>query len=84
VLPEVIALRVRVGYLRLADAENPTRQLRIGQQRPSKFSPVRTLAARNDVVDRRERQILMIEVTVKHAEALIPASWRKPQNERYR
>ncbi len=68
-LPEVIALRVGIAYLRRADAENSLGQPRIRQQRPTQFRPIRPLAARDDVVNRREGQVLVIQVAVKHAKA---------------
>lgn len=66
VQPEVAPLRVGVGGVGPTHALDLLQQRAIGQGRATQFGPVLPPAAPDHVVDRGEREVLMIEMSVEH------------------
>lgn len=65
-VPEMVALRVRVGDVCRADAQDLLAHQWIGQHRRAQRGPIRAFAAGDDVVDRGQGEFLVVEVTVVH------------------
>ena len=62
--PEVVTLRVRVGNVLPADLYYLIEQRRVVEQRATQILPVPAPTAGDDVVNRRTRKTLVIEVSV--------------------
>jgi len=67
----MVALRVRIGHVRLADAQHLLEQRSISQRGLAQLGPIPPLAVGDDVVDGGQRELLVGEVTVLHG-AIIP------------
>ncbi len=62
----MVALSVGIPDISETDALDPVRQGYIGAQGSAQIGPVGPAAARDHVVERRERVALVVEVTVAH------------------
>lgn len=62
----MITLGIRIGHVRLADAQDLFQNGAISQRCPSQLSPILPLATGDDVVDGSQRELLMCEMTVLH------------------
>src|ERR1700722_11662561 len=72
--PEIISLHVRIAQLSGANMADLFAQGRVAPDDIAQESPVSPLSARNHVVDCRQSEILMIQMTMHHISRPILAS----------
>jgi len=62
----MVALRVRIGLARNADAQDGLRKAGGGSQRVTQFDPIRTSPALDDVIDRGGRETGVNQMAMIH------------------
>src|ERR1041385_661798 len=72
-IPEVISLCVWIGQVRFGHSKNPLADVRARRGDITQFFPVIEPTTSDHVVDRGERPVGMIQVTVQHAGWIIAA-----------
>jgi hypothetical protein len=66
--PEMIALRASIGHMRAADLPDLFQEHRIGQRRSTQGLLIPALATRDQVINGREGQFLMVEMAMNQLE----------------
>jgi len=67
----MVTLRRWIGDVRLAHPQHFFHDSPVAKRRPAQLSPILSLTARDYVVNRGQRELLMSKVTVQHGPALL-------------
>jgi hypothetical protein len=67
----MVTLRIWIGDVRLAHPQHFFHDSPVAKCRPAQLSPILSLTARDYVVNRGKRELLMSKVTVQHGPTLL-------------
>lgn len=77
--PKVLPLRIRIDDPGRADSLDILTKGPIRQHRPAQFLPIGTLAPRDDIINRRQGEFLMIQMPMDHDANLNAVRHRRNQ-----